>query len=541
MQIVHELGGIPLRAAYALIKAISKKKKSIIDEQRERFLQGSADKGLRKKDAEDLYELILKFAGYGFNKSHSTGYAIVAYQTAWLKTYFPNQYMAAFLTYESQAQKVEDWIRYKDDCRRTPFIDGHIGVDVRPPDIRRSDADFSVVFDEGEPRDALHGHVRFGLRAIKGTGARAIDAIVAERTASGVYASLHDFCERIPPGAVTKSTIEALVVCGAFDSVHGADARASMLASIESAVAAGTALAKDRAAGQGALFGAPDTAPAAQPSSLPAVALVRAPAWDETTMLAKEKEVLGFYVSAHPLDRWADTIAQYANTDTARIAEVDQNRRVIIGGLIKSVRPITTKNGDRMAMMTFEDNHGIIDAVLFPRTYNDCAHTLVSDAIVFLIGTVDRSRGDTQIQVERVIPADRAGAHLATRLDITLDATALRESVEGALQQLTGLLRSRAALTGVPGASTPGAVSVPVRLHLRTPTAQHITIESNSIRVSPTPDLVRDLGVVVGADRVTVRGGIPIQKVEPRTWGRSGNASGGAHQKRPAHRATVNA
>jgi DNA polymerase-3 subunit alpha len=533
MQIVHELGDIPLRAAYALIKAISKKKKSIIDEHRERFIAGSATKGLAKRDAEDLYELILKFAGYGFNKSHSTGYAIVAYQTAWLKTYFPNQYMAAFLTYESQAQKVEDWIKYKDDCRRTPFVDGRIGVEVRPPDINRSDADFAVVFESDEPRDALHGHVRFGLRAIKGAGSRAIDAIVAERTARGPFRSLHDFCERIPPGAVTKSTIEALVICGAFDSVHSRDARASMIATIEPAVAAGASLAKDRAAGQGALFGAPDDAPAeTAPAS---TALVRAPAWDEQTMLVKEKEVLGFYISSHPLDRWADTIARFANTDAASIQEVEQNRRVIIGGLIKSVRPITTQKGDRMAMMTFEDRLGVIDAVLFPRTYAECAHTLISDAIVFLIGTVDRSRGDTQVQVERVIPADRAGAHLATRLDITLDTTARHDSAEGALQQLSGLLRSRAALTGA-GASA-GTVTVPVRLHLRTAAQSHITIESNSIRVTPSPDLVRDLGVVVGNDHVTVLGGIPIQRVEPRTWGSRTTDANGARTHRPANRA----
>src|SRR5690606_21572241 len=152
--------------------------------------------------------LILKFAGYGFNKSHSSGYAIVAYQTAFLKTYFPNQYMAAFLTYESQAQKVEDWIRYKDDCRRTRFTNGKVGVDIRPPDINLSDADFTVVFDEDEPRGAWHGHVRFGLRAIKGAGAKAIEAIVQERRANGPYQSLHEFCERIPPGVDNKATTE---------------------------------------------------------------------------------------------------------------------------------------------------------------------------------------------------------------------------------------------------------------------------------------------------------------------------------------------
>jgi DNA polymerase-3 subunit alpha len=191
MQIVHELGGIPLRAAYTLIKAISKKKEKVIAQNRPKFIEGAVSQGLKKDKAEELFELILKFAGYGFNKSHSTGYAIVAYQTAYLKTYFPGPYMAAFLTYESQAQKVSDWIPYMEDAKRARSIDpktGRVlrhGIEVRPPDINLSQADFSVVYDDGEARDAAHGHIRFGLRAIKGAGDKAIEAIIAERDRGG--------------------------------------------------------------------------------------------------------------------------------------------------------------------------------------------------------------------------------------------------------------------------------------------------------------------------------------------------------------------
>ncbi|MBL0927449.1 MAG: DNA polymerase III subunit alpha [Phycisphaerales bacterium] len=285
MQIVHALGGVPLRAAYTLIKAISKKKVKVIDAERERFVAGAVSKGVAKARAEELFEMILKFAGYGFNKSHSTGYAIVAYQTAYLKTYFPNQYMAAFLTYESQAQKVEDWIRYKDDCRRVVFPSGRVGVEIKPPDINLSAADFSVVFDADEPRTTNHGHVRFGLSAIKGAGEKAIRAIVDERehpaaaeagaargpsAAPRPYTSLHDFCERVlarGPGTINKATVEALITCGAFDRVHGADARAAMVATIDSAVSAANAAARDKASGQASLFG---LAPASAPASAPA-------------------------------------------------------------------------------------------------------------------------------------------------------------------------------------------------------------------------------------------------------------------------------
>ena len=544
MQIVHELGGIPLRAAYSLIKAISKKKESVINEMRPKFVGGAGEKGLAAKDAENLFDLILKFAGYGFNKSHSTGYAIVAYQTAFLKTYFPNQYMAAFLTYESQAQKVEDWIRYKDDCRHTRFVDGSAGVDVLPPDVNLSDEDFTVVFHDDEHRVATAGHVRFGLKALKGVGAKAIDAIVAERRARGPYRSLHDFCERVPPGVVNKATIESLVKAGAFDSVHGSDARAAMCASVDAAVAAGHTLARDRAAGQGALFGAADDAPPDAPDApqeRAEPALERALPWDEPTMLKNEKDVLGFYVSSHPLDRYADEIAAFANTDVTRLPDVAQDMRVIIGGMVKQVRQIHTKNGDRMAILTFEDHAGSCEAVLFPRTYAEFAAHVAADAIVYLIGDVDHTRGDPQIKVERVVPVDEGGAALATRLELRVDQRALGDSADSALHQAAGLVRSRAAMQS----ARDGVRHVPVELVV-TSGGKRFRMRSDDLAAAATPDLVAELQRVLGHDAVRALGGLPI---EPGGWNnrrrnnghRNGNGrntnppAAATHARQPAH------
>ncbi|GAB4545548.1 MAG: DNA polymerase III subunit alpha [Phycisphaerales bacterium] len=500
MQIVHALGGIPLRAAYTLIKAISKKKEKVINANRPTFVENAAKNGLDKDKAQELFELILKFAGYGFNKSHSTGYAIVAYQTAFLKTYFPNQYMAAFLTYESQAQKVEDWIKYKDDCRKTRFVDGSVGVEVEPPHINLSDEDFTVVIEPHEDRTALAGHVRFGMKAIKGAGKRAIEAIVQERKERGPYKSLYDFCERVPPGTVNKATIEALVVCGAFDDVHGQEQRAAMVATIDSAVSAGQSLARDRAAGQGGLFGGGDDAPIED--DRPEPALVRTRPWDEGTMLAKEKEVLGFYVSSHPLDRFADRVREFGNTSSVDLAGRAQDQRVIVGGLVKSVRPVTTKKGDRMAIVTFEDLAGSFDAVLFPRTYAECAQHLTTDAIVFLTGDVDHTRGDPQLKVEKVIPVDAADASLATRVELTLDTTVLNGSAQATLLQLSGLVKSRGVAIG--------AEPVPLELVIRDH-AQDVVLESR-LKITPTPDLLADLRTVLGGGCVRVRGGKPIEQ-----------------------------
>ncbi len=527
MQIVHALGGIPLRAAYSLIKAISKKKMSVIDAERPRFIDGAQKQGLKKEQAVELFEMILKFAGYGFNKSHSTGYAIVAYQTAWLKTYFPNQYMAAFLTYESQAQKVEDWIKYKDDCRKVLFTNGKVGVDVAPPDINLSDCDFTVVYDPDEPRTAVNGHVRFGLRAIKGAGDKAIEAVVAERKSSGAYRSMYDFCERVPPGAVTKATIEALVCCGAFDSVHGRPARAAMVATIDAAVSAGQSLAKDKAAGQSALFGLGEPTPAlsaAAPAASAEPALARAKPWEEAEALAKEKEVLGFYVSSHPLDRYSDAIAAFANADTTSIKETAQDSRVILGAMIKSVRPIVTKTGGRMAIVTVEDAHAAAEAVLFTESYAQHAAKLINDAVVFLIGTVDHSRGDPQLIVEQVIPVEEGAAKLATRMEIVIDEQRLNGAARAALEQVAGEIRRAQSMVST-GAT--GFVQVPVQVVVKA-AGKRYRLEAPGARVCPTSELVNHLRHVLGDQGVAVHGGKPIEPNarKERGFRRAPNSSG---------------
>ncbi|MCB9838511.1 MAG: DNA polymerase III subunit alpha [Phycisphaeraceae bacterium] len=503
MQIVHELGDIPLRQAYTLIKAISKKKKEVIDANRPLFVENAAQKGLAKARAEELFDLILKFAGYGFNKSHSTGYAIVAYQTAFLKRYFPNQYMAAFLTYESQAQKVADWIPYLDDCRRTEFPDGRVGVEVRPPDVNLSESAFSVVFDEGEPRDNLHGHVRFGLAAIKGVGVRAIDAIVEARRAGGAFTSLHGFCEQAPPGVVNKAAIEALIKCGAFDSVHGRGARSSMCATIDNAVSAGASIARDRAAGQSSLFGGGEAESVVEEA--PAPPLVREAAWSEKETLAHEKEALGFYVSSHPLDECRGVIGAFATATTKTFKAMRQDEVVAIGALVQSVRPIVIRNGrqagSRMAIVTVEDLHGTAEAVLFSDVFRDCGERVRSDSIVFLIGKVDHKRGEAQLVVDRVVPIEEAPSVMAGRVEVTVDVGEHNGHAPAALEMLSGVLRSQG------GGGIDGVEPAPMRLLIRTG-GRVVTLETSS-RVCPTPSMIRSIEGALSPGCVRIVGGAP--------------------------------
>ncbi len=506
MQIVHELGGIKLRDAYALIKAISKKKASVIDANRPLFVENAVKQGLSKEKAEDLFELILKFAGYGFNKSHSTGYAIVAYQTAFLKTYFPNHYMAAVLTFESQAQKVADWAPYLDDCKRTTFVSGKIGVEVRPPDVNRSDPDFTVVFEDGEERTAENGHVRFGLRAIKGVATKAIEAIVEERRAAGPYGSLFEFCERIPPGAVNRATIEALIKSGAFDTVHGAEHRASMVATIESAVSAGATAARDRAAGQSALFGGEGGA--AAEADAPAPALVRADTWNMTEALGYEKETLGMYVSSHPLDRWAEDIATLGAVSTTAVKEAKQDAVVIIAGLVQGVRTIVTRNGrnpgQKMGIVTVEDRLGSIECVLFPEAYAQNEAMLEAERALVFIGRLDQSRGDSQVIIERILPMETAQATLARAIELDIDDARWNGSTVQVLSDVSSRLKSFA----LHDRSSEGQ-PIPVTVSLRLSGRRVVLEAGQSMRVRPTARLIEGMTETLGAGCVRIVTGAP--------------------------------
>jgi DNA polymerase-3 subunit alpha len=569
MQIVHGLGGIPLRAAYTLIKAISKKKEKTIQAERPKFIQGALERGLSRAEAERIFEEILKFAGYGFNKSHSTGYAIVAYETAYLKTYFPNQYMAAFLTYESGAQKVSEWVPYLEDCRRTRFVDwsgggggaGKVGVEVRRPDVNLSGSDFSVVFDEGEPRDAVHGHVRFGLKGIKGVGEKAIEAIVRAReespsekecaAASAItrsrrpYTSLFDFCERVmgqsPTGSggaiLNKATIEALIKSGAMDSLHGREGRAAMMASIEAAVGAAQKLALDRASGQGSLFGGGDAPGRPRPAE---AALAKTPSWPESVALAGEKETIGFYVSSHPLETWGRWARVFATADTAVIKGMRQDQRAVVAAVVQSVRTLVVRTGrsagQKMAIVTMEDLGGSVECVLFTDCYAQFEHLLKQDAILFVLGRVDLSRGEAQLIVERVVPIDGVPLQPGA-LELRVHSGRLNGEGPGALKRIAGLVTAREAPTptgtngNVPDGPEPAIdppPAFPVQLVVETGAgAQVLLAADRSLRVPLTPRLIDGITGVLGDGSVRVVGGVAVEvtgsgRTNGKKWGSKG-------------------
>jgi DNA polymerase-3 subunit alpha len=542
MQIVHGLGGIKLRDAYTLIKNISKKKHDKIEKERPRFIEGAVRQGLGREQANELFELILKFAGYGFNKSHSTGYAIVAYQTAYLKTYFPNHYLAAFLSYESAASQVADWVPYLEDCRTARFIDPEtgrvvkVGVEVRPPDVNLSDADFAVVYGPGEARTAQAGHVRFGLGAIKGAGDRAVEAVLRARREGGPFLSLHDFCERVPLGTVNKGTIEALIKSGAMDSLHGRAARAAMLASLEQAVSAGARAQADRASGQGALFGGEPSGSAGR-GSAPG-ALPRTEPWSEAETLAREKEALGFYVSSHPLDAHRATIARLGNTTTRQIRErlVGAEMRVVLGASIAAVRTMVVKNGksagQKMGVLTLEDREGSVECVVFSEAYARYAGMIAVDQLVFVVGRVDHARGEPQLVAERLLPIDGAEAVLARRVRLRIDERRLNGGSEAAVRAVAAALRGGASAgSGAgPGAGAgrddaPGAL--PVEVVVSTERGE-VIMEVPRVRLLAGGRVLSELSGALGEGGVELIGGPPeAVRAEPRPWVRGGAGRAG--------------
>ena len=496
MQIVHELGGIPLRAAYSLIKAISKKKHKIIAAQRAQFLKGAQEKGVAKREADKLFELILKFAGYGFNKSHSTGYAIVAYQTAYLKTYFPVQYMAAVLTYESvNTDKV---VKYIEESRRVLLPDGGRGIDVRAPDINSSEVGFTPVFAEGETQHAASGHIRFGLSAVKGVGEKAIRAIIGERDADGPFQGLHDFCARVPLNLVNKTTIEALIKCGAFDAVHDSSRRAALIEASAGAIRRGHKKAEDRASGQTNLFEMP--APAGEVVEAPVIALPDVEPWTLKEQLKLEKSVLGFYVSSHPLEQHLDVLERFGSINAGELQGLPDGTEVTLGGMFTQIRKRVTQRGrsagQTMAICGFEDPTGAVEVVAFSNVYARYGHLLEEDRVVFLQGKLQQRDASPSLLVDRVIPLENVD-ELTRGVRIVLRTRDLPDAGNGGGEELR---RRLSALRDLLWESTGGRSSPSVGVSIEIHTAERIvTVGLNGTRVKVSRDMSEQIESILGA------------------------------------------
>jgi DNA polymerase-3 subunit alpha len=503
-RLVNRLGGIELKSAFRLAKAISKKKTDMIEAMREPFLEGAVENGIGRGVANNIFDDIRKFGGYAFNKAHSTGYALVAHQTAWMKTYYPVEFMAALMTFEmSSTDKVAE---YRAECTE-------MGIPIEPPSVAASELDFVVerrsvpassgatpASSEGTGHGGTRAAIRFGLGAIKGVGAKAVHAIVEERDANGPYKSVFDFCERVDLSAVNRGAIEALVCAGAFDCTGGM--RKAIVEVLEDAMAFGQSAQRDRRAGQMSLFGGADAASDMAPSE-PVLSTAE---WTEAEMLAREKAVLGFYITRHPLARHERLLEGCATATTVDLSRHKDGDEVILGGMVSSLRTVVAKggrnSGKRMGILTIEDLTGRVDAILFPDALVEFRAVLVPDVIVFLEGSVDRKREEPSLRVSRVITQDEAVEALSRT--VLLDVNA-----ETPIDRLTALLRAH-----------PG--KCPVYLNVETSDGMTAQIECNpSIRASCGPEFVREAVELLGREAVCLLGPrrrpIPLPDVSSRS------------------------
>jgi DNA polymerase-3 subunit alpha len=364
MQIANQLAGFTLSEADKLRKAMGKKKPELMARYAVQFVDGCAQKGIERDKAQKLYELIAKFAEYGFNRSHAAAYAFLAYQTAYLKANYPAEFMAGNMSLEQgDTDKI---VLYMEECRR-------MGLDVRPPDINTSGAHFGI---EG---DTL---LRFPLGAIKGVGDKAVEAIVDERAKNGPFRDLYEFCDRVDARQANKGCLESLIKAGAFDAIAQGASRAVLLEALEDAMAQGASARQDRNSGQGSLFGGNDAPKDQFKPRLPQV-----PDWNEKQRLEEEKKVLGFYFSGHPLAEARELAEGLRSCPLRDLPETPEGYTVTVGAYVTQVRATVTRDkGEKMAVLNIEDFSGSAQVLVWPRVYDRFKNLLQPDSILFFRG-----------------------------------------------------------------------------------------------------------------------------------------------------------
>jgi DNA polymerase-3 subunit alpha len=376
MQIAQVLGGYTLGGADLLRRAMGKKDVKEMSRQRTVFQEGAAKNGISAERADHIFSLMEKFAGYGFNKSHAAAYALVSYQTAWLKTHYYPEYMAALMSSELE-----------DTDKLQTFI-GELksyGTTVLPPDVNASGKVFSVE----------DGKIRYGLNALKGVGAAAVEAVLEARS-DGAFQSFFDFCRRVDLRRVTKKVVEMLVKSGATDGFGMP--RKALFDVVDAVTEAASRQQKAKERGQDDLFSDMDAA-AKTPTG---VVIASQGEWPQSEKLGYEKEAFGFYFSSHPLAPLAEDLGKIATHVTAGLKSEHQDTTVTLGGVIAQSRVITTKKGDRMAFATLQDLTGSVEVILFSRTYAQYRDFIGSDEAIIVKGSVDRSQEDVKIKVESI-------------------------------------------------------------------------------------------------------------------------------------------
>ena len=512
MRISNALAGFTLGEADLLRKAMGKKDPEVMAKMRGSFLEGAKQRGLSVSKATRIFDLMEHFAGYGFNKSHSTAYAYLAYQTAYLKANYPWHFAAALLTIE--AQNSDKLALYLGECRAR-------GIPVLPPDINESQLRFRVEPDKG---------VRFGLTAIKNVGEGAIQSLLDVRAKLGRIRSLHALCEELDLRLANKRVFESLVKAGAFDTlledlpelsnVPSAALRPRLLAAVDAACEHGARYRRDRDEGQAQLFGGfgsvEDSRGGDAPGPTQGPPLPAATAWTESEQLAFEKETIGLYLSGHPVDRFATDLEAFGAYSTGRLADAPekksrnegwspQGRRPIepdasVGGIVAACRQLKTRKGDRMAVFTLEDAEGGVEVVVFPDAYQRAVALIETGTLVLVRGKLERDDETVRVLATEIAPIEAVRERLTREVAIRVTRPpdrALFEALGAVFSRHRGDRRVSFELE-VPGTGGRGASVEARRLRVKADV-------SSQIRVQPSPGLVAEVEEIVGPGAVSLR------------------------------------
>ncbi len=476
MQIAQVLAGYSLGGADLLRRAMGKKDAEKMAKQREGFVNGAKAHQVEPETATYIFDLIDKFAGYGFNKSHSAAYALVSYQTAWLKAHYPAAFMAAVMS--SDMDKTDKVVVLIEECRR-------MNLTLTPPAINHSEYHFTA---------GISGEIRYGLGAIKGVGESAIEALVQERQQNGPFHDLFDLCQRVDLRKLNRRVLDSLIRCGAFDAL-GTN-RATLAAQLPEALQLAEQHSRNDAAGQNDMFG---LAAAAEKTPTRPLHIAEVPEWEEEERLRGEKETLGVYLTGHPIHRIA---AELAALGAARLHDLTENggtlrrsndRSVTVAGLVVSLRTRNANRGGRIGFLTLDDGSGRLEVRIFPEVYERHRMLIVEDAILLVQGALgwDEFNQTTRLNVERVLDLDGARAEYARRLWLRLDA---RQCAAGVLRQLAGVLAEHRAegRCAVWMEYTGGGARVELAF------GQHW-------RVKPNEALLKRLRELAGAEQVQLR------------------------------------
>ncbi len=476
MAIANRMARFTLGQADLLRRAMGKKKHDEMAKQQQQFIEGAMANGFTEQKAKKIFDQMAYFAGYGFNKSHSAAYAMVTFQTAYLKAHHPTEFMAALLT--TEMGNTDKMVGYFTECRE-------LGIPILQPDVNESQKNFTTV----------EGGIRFGLAAIKNVGGHAIESIIANREQDGPFLSFFDFCCRNDLQKINKRVVEGFIKVGAFDS-SGAK-RAQLMAVMEQTLETAGAIQQERAIGQTSLFDVVEEGTSSSDHHVSAQSLPPIEEWHQDQILQFERELTGFYITAHPLAQHAETIRLLATHTTSTLHEAQEGREVKLCGVVGGIKAATTKKGHRMAYIQLEDLQGLVEVIVFPELFQSCAEFLAADAVIHVTGAVDQMDKGAHVKA-----ANKGVRIKATKVELLQDVqtrTVKQVTVRIAetADTWSHLPKLREALHRHPGPT-------PITFHFHLDSqVQAESAPLPNVTVLPSSNLVYDVEQILGKEVVT--------------------------------------